>query len=459
MSWREVSFTAPKQHVRPMGGLEAFVERVAHPSANEGREPWCIASVVSLRLLGSAKQCTLERIMEPAWKKLRFKHPNIAAELRDGSLRYEVPSSASVAQWANKTFFIAPMHVRAKTIMAEFTPASLMTLHYLPYFNELVIHSSQWRIDSVGFSMLWDSLFDAILDVICGNTEEPAWGLETQRLVPSFEAALGNSVHPTAQDRRVAQEYYDDISLLEGCVGIRHHMKGLGVQGVTRRLRVLYFTSITQAVLDACAELGLMLEAAVYASLASTIYDLAPLARRSEDFATKFFWDLRPHLPEPWDGPQSAVLNCRTWDVVRFPSSQTWLDRARAIHDIYQAGKDSQFVKAQCAFGPCLSTLWMPLTISEPGLNSVDFSYDCAFDRHVKPVYGHEACGLVISRFEAYSKILDARPHLYLNVVRGCINLLLVYNDGYYEREDVADVLQGTSAALLTNLGVHPRLS
>lgn len=157
MPWQKLSNAL---YQRPIGDNEKFLSLLAAPSIPSGHELWGIFSVTSFRPVGSlatSETRQLEPLFRDAWKLLRFRHPSIASFESADTLNYVVPSSHSLDEWCNESFTTVTAGAAGPTtndVIASQKPVKTMAIVFIPHLSQLILRSSHWRTDGIGFFML-----------------------------------------------------------------------------------------------------------------------------------------------------------------------------------------------------------------------------------------------------------------------------------------------------------------
>jgi hypothetical protein len=379
----------------------------------------------------------LSQNLRQAWKALRFEHPSIACIADGGVLDYHVPHSQELDEWASETFFVMDDKISTDELIATFKPQRYVTLHYLPQSQQIVLHSSHWRMDAIGAQQLLNAFFEAAV-----SHRDPAdlsWGTEPARLVPSIEEALNVPAEPTPEIHAEIQRLFGLSMASVGGIGISYLGDEKTLPGGTRNARLVLPEATTAAIVKACEERNYTVTGAVHAALAAINYIGAPPESRDKHYTSTLRFNLRPYLPKPFSTPSHASVLYTSGIMTKVPATQSWAANAKQYSDEYRRGVTSEFLQARKQFAIQMQEILKtmpPMRPSEIDISSLEYPEPLLSSAHA----GERGSVEVLST-SVRIETLTRQSYCCVGVFRGQLELNVCYNEGFHDAERVAGLL------------------
>ncbi|CAJ2500235.1 Uu.00g030880.m01.CDS01 [Anthostomella pinea] len=172
-----------------------------------GREHWGLYIVCSFELGPSLSGRNPSTALRDAWKTLRQEFPALAVNPDALTKKtYAVPSSVSVDEWANETFFVESS-ADPDDVVASYPSRDTPSLYFFPTRSQILFLCSHWRIDGLGTCMLLERFFTILAQ---GQPAPNSWTDGIQSISPSLEDAAGAPRTENPELVEFAQGYIED---------------------------------------------------------------------------------------------------------------------------------------------------------------------------------------------------------------------------------------------------------
>nr|UOS85816.1 acetylase/deacetylase [Hypoxylon rubiginosum] len=453
MPWLEVS---PSHWQRPLGENERMIKWIGDRAHAAGREHWSITVVGSFTLSGSLRDGKLEEKLRKAWMLLRFRHPSIASTAGADTVDYHVPDAKALEQWADETLnVISDSTTTAETLFASFKPSPYITGYFLPHTQQFVLHAAHWRTDGFGALQLLNAFFDAL----ASNLDPAAlpWGDEQARLVPSVEEVLELPEKATPEIQAATAGCLRSGALVAGSIGLPYGGDANTKPGGTHSVRRSLSESATASILAACDARNIRPLSAVHASLAAANYaGSASSANGTGHYTSTMRFSLRPYLREPFNSAQYASALYTGSYMAKVAPSNSWQENAAQYNELYAAGLSREFLIARRQFA--IQVLEMLSRAGElgPPRSEVDISSVDDAEKLVSPVHhgGKDGGALEVNDVSLGLECLAKETYLFFWIFRGKIEFNLVYNEAFYDKASMEEVVDTTVEALKKGLQV-----
>lgn len=419
-----------------------------------GREHWSITVAGSFRLSDVQQDGKLDERVRKAWKVFRFNHPSIASTAGANTVDYLVPDAKALEQWTDETLdIVSDPNTTADTLFANFKPTPYITGHFLPHTGQFVLHAAHWRTDGYGGLQLLNAFFDALASNI-----DPAtlpWGDEPARLVPSIEEVLELPEEPTPEIQAATAECLRSGAVVAGSIGLPYlgdlDTKPRGTHSIRRSLP----ESTTAAVLAACDARNLMPLSAVHASLAAANFiGSAASANGDGHYTSTMRFGLRPYLREPYNTAQSASALYSGSYMAKVDPGNSWEENAARYNELYTAGLSNEFLIARRQFAAQVLGMLEKTGSLGPPRSEVDMSSVDDAEKLVSPVHRSGGGVLEVDDINLGVECVARETYLFYWMFRGKIEFNLTYNEAFYEKASMEEVMNTIVDALKKGLQV-----
>jgi hypothetical protein len=387
---------------------------------------------------------------------MRFHHPSLAAYVTDDNdhLTYTVPRPEDIESWIDKTLTVADHAADSAEVIPTLEPNPYGTLVYIPRSNELLGHTAHWRSDGIGVAMLMDRLLQLLVEPNLTDPITLPWGEEPRRLAPAVEDAANMPLHPDESQVSLSNRLVGTFALVGGAVGIPHFGSETSPPQGTFSATETLTDSMTNAVVDACKSQGLSVTSAVHASVAAANWKLAVQERKLEHYTSTVRFSLRPYLPEPYSGPAYPSGLYTTGWMDKVDPAQTWLEYARHYNEVYQKGLSREYINAHRAYASGLGNMLQNLPADLPIQSDVDISSIGVAEDLIKRSYGSEKLTLEVVSMSVGVEILTRQAVCFVWTFRDQLNLHVVYNEAYHEKDQMISFVAAVKVALLEGLEI-----
>ncbi|KAI1860568.1 hypothetical protein JX265_009967 [Neoarthrinium moseri] len=162
---------------RPLGNLELFFKTLSDAGRPLNREHWTIHAALQLRFQSSLVDPI--PLLRRSWEILRYQYPALGATITHDKResthgRPHLKAETSNAHtWINDTFIVSHDCDSASSLFSTLLSTATATCYWIPRSSEFVIRSSHWRIDGVGMAFLCHDFMKALGWVIRQGLETP----------------------------------------------------------------------------------------------------------------------------------------------------------------------------------------------------------------------------------------------------------------------------------------------
>ena len=399
----------------------------------------------------------IESALEHAWKTMRYDHPQIACIACGDTNVYEVPDTAALDAWLEKTFIVVPAPVTREELLESFRPSALATLHYLRHTSEIIIHTSHWRIDYVGGLSLLHNLLTA-----CIKPRHIQFGDERKNLWPSRDKIAKLNSPDIVESPGMLEERgkaVRNILIPLGdlpSIGLRTQNRYRPPGGTLRSVITLE-ASTTSAIVSASKKRGLTVTAAVHAALIVATQQLAPIPSSSSVYTTWGVFNIRPQLQAPYNDPALYPTGPQVISLPVVLHTSTYAHIAVQLNEFYKQPMPSPAgSRIREDLVGLYTTLLVTLASTTPAelpapteliLNSVGI-----VDGYLKRNYGDM---IEVRDFWIAPETMTPQLQCYLWTWQGKMTLSAFYNETFYEREFVQGFLKRALGVLYGELGVE----
>ncbi|CAG8976547.1 hypothetical protein HYALB_00011024 [Hymenoscyphus albidus] len=155
---------------RPLGNLEIFFKKLADLGAPLQHEHWAVH--LALRL--DVEVADPEAHLRKAWQIVAHQHPAIRSTVsparKDDDAKPSndlyVVTPFDAESWMKETFRVERDHEDANALFATLRPSAFTMCYWLPRSSELVIRSSHWRLDGIGVLGISSIFLSAFAEVL-----------------------------------------------------------------------------------------------------------------------------------------------------------------------------------------------------------------------------------------------------------------------------------------------------
>ena len=451
MSWSEAS---RGRHQRPLGENEQFIKLIGDRAHPAGREQWSVTATATFKACDDRTGTEWSETLREGWKLLRFEHPSIASTVTGNVLDYVTPNTSSLAEWLDRTFFVVEdPATSADDLIASLKPSPFVTLHFLPYQWEVVLHTAHWRTDGYGALQLLNTFFVAVASVVDAGPPKISWGEELARLVPSVETALNLPASTTPHVEVAVRQFLATGAHLLGTVGIPYRGDLMTRPGGTRRVRLQLPKVTTEALVAACQARGIGVFSAVHAALAAVNYARAPADARDKHYTSTIRLSLRPYLQEPYNTPALASGLYTGGYMFKVPSTQSWADNAKQYEAEYERGVTEDFLQSRRQYA-ILALEGLRKGIPPPPVSNIDISFVDGADQLVTPVLESKNVPLEILSLGFGVETLTRQTYCTAWKFRDQVEFNLWFNEAYHDATTAAELLETLRDVLVKELQI-----
>ncbi|KAF2490276.1 hypothetical protein BU16DRAFT_148184 [Lophium mytilinum] len=476
MSW---SIASDNSRTRPLDNAEIFFESLTPSGLPPKLQHWAIAAVLQLRLPASVPDHVL--CLQRAWLLLRRLHPSLGGKLLkpdDSSTPILSIPPLDPDEWISTSFF-THSNTSATEIFPTLGVTPTVTCHYFPDTREVLFHIAHWRMDGIGTQMLTHYFLTLLSSVLAlGPTADlDAYAPTLQPcLNPGLDAIIGPAatLHPLPVHLQTAAQEL-----------ISHFVGGLPSIGLptlpnseqalpanTFNTPLTLTPATTTAVIAACKARGISVTTAVHASLVRVTGTYPQHAASSTSFASFVPKNLRKALPTPYSTDAYAVGVFMTGFPVRVdgaagPERKGWAEVAQELHagntiDMEKLptadGQAVRYFDIMGAYVPGLVGMFAMKPLEGwPLMQTPGFSSLGRVEEYVREEYGVEGGGekVEVEEWWLATEMLTREIGVHLWTWRGRLRLMGSFNESFYEKGFVAEVLEQVKGELLKGLGIE----
>lgn len=441
---------APGVYERPFDSLEKFHASIAATGANFQREHYFIGSVIRLHTKPAISD------LKQAWKALCHQHPRIAATTDETRTRfqYTVPTAEALEQWLEETFIVHPENEpspsSAENLHRVLPPSPLFKLHWLPSSRELLFRATHWRTDGKGMMLL----LDAYLSILSSSAEDVVFdGSEVSRIAPPLDELLCPNFEVTED---VQQASKAELSVVFNGPELASFERALPniAPGDTYRISHQFSKDTTAQIIAASKKRGLKMTTAVQSALFVTaIRHSTPSDGR---LLTLNAFNLRKHLPAPWNGSQGASGLYHTGRLfsVNLEDGKDFASISGILRSHYQEDIRNLFSFLPYNADMLRAMVSAPVEISNqaPGASHTDLSSFGVVDSSIQTCYTGSRYTLEIEDWWMGVHIVNKLLQTYLWTRDGKLQLACHYNEAFYEHDFVEQFLQEWKSVIVNEL-------
>jgi hypothetical protein len=460
MTWQE---TSVGRYERNFDSLEHFYRAITSAGASLQKQHYFLSGAARLKRVPPAT------VLQRAWKALRHRYPQMAAEADESGSRfvYTVPSPKAVEAWLQETFIVEPESRSATDLYSTLQPSSAFKLYYIPQSRELLFRVPHWRIDGIGLLHLQEPFFRILAQ---GPSESPFDGSEVARLAPSLDEAASVPQELTPVTSHAADA--ELAVLLNGMPAVSMVTLPNAEPTIPRRTGINLATDLTARIIRACKGRGITVTTGVHAALVLAMqpymqHDFDPATRGAGGGKYTCFnpLDVRKHLPAPWNGPDAAVslYHAGLPYSIDLVTHQDFPSIAGHLGSYY--GRNLAQGEPRNLFGflteyvhKVLGLLGMQMQPDDPlkqpahpELSSLGIINQYLAHQHV----GAEASSIELEDWRAAVEVTNRLLLVYIWTWNGQMHLDANYNQAFYEPGFVDRFLEEWKGVLLTELGVE----
>ena len=442
MPWKEVS---PGRFERAFSGLEDYYQAIGALGAPLNRENYSISSSAKFRINQRGED--VAAALQHAWKAMRYRHPSIAAFPDGGMYVYKVPDAEALDSWMAETFITVSPPRTTDDLLATFTPAKLAKLYYLPHTSEVMVHSSHWRIDGIGYLHLLHRFFEAVAD-----SSLIEFGDEGKNLSPGLDEVMSIPEPWTEEAGQAGQNALMDYSKELPTIGMK--TKAGQVPGATQRCRMTLSPEETSAIIAGCKSNGFSVTSCVHAAIVCVAQQKGDSGIPATKYTSLFAWDFRKYCPPPYDGADHPVASYHSG----FPGTirpSTFLDNASQWQKIYSRNPTSKewgvfdWHAAYIRFGITSLTQTPPpgsTVPTDPSLSSLG-----DIGSLVKAKYG-DTVEVVDIWVGVETLTRQIATHIW--TWEGRMSFSACFNENFYDADFVEEYLKNVKEELMKGLGI-----
>ncbi|BCR91315.1 uncharacterized protein ACHE_70158A [Aspergillus chevalieri] len=449
LGWTE---TSPGVFKKDFDGAEKIYRKILQSFAHYGKEHWCLHCICSLRFDPSvhSPESTAGELRN-AWKLVRFEFPGLSIIPDDLTKVYTIPTAAAVEQWADETFFVETEKQPDQVLSTIQLPRELPSLYYFPSSSEILFVSSHWRIDAIGTCMLLDRFFTIFVEQPGKTKYEIQWEKEIDNMSPSMEDAAGSATVYTPEIEDLAQKAIAKHQEALKTAGLPYHGDKTTIPGDSSRQAFAFTKESTRNLVSACRAKGITVTAAIHSALAETIFLLGPSEHQDLDHTAVMSVNIRKYLPSPYNSPSHACQTYVTGITPRARRHSSFLDRAAALKEEYKSWYSDLYLHSlRLIYKYHGDALFAPPKPDAAPPSGVFMSSLGVIEPYLRGDYG----SLQVEEFRFGVSMITRQMIVYAWTFHNQLVLSVNYNEAYYNKDLVQDVLEKTRSCLETELGV-----
>ena len=447
MSWTESS---KGRFERPLSTVETLYKTLANLGTPINREHWAVRLYARFQSNHSVEDA--ETSIRHAWKTMRHDHPQIAS-YAEGNLRvYQTPDSGALESWLKETFIVDPI-ATPEDLLANVRPTPLPCLYYLPRDSEIFIQIPHWYIDGPGSFCLLNNLFEAI-----AAPRQIDFGDETKNLSPGLEEALGLPMSSIAEHQQAATEMIMKHVGSLPSIGLPPDLPSQ-IPGATHRLELKLSPKLTKALVTACRARDITVTVATHAALVAATHRLAADEAQERNYTSFGAIGLRPYLNQEYTDAKTHPINIYLYGLpVSFKPTSFSADSTHLSHfykQLSQPPSRAEKLPLLPSFTHiCATMAAQPPPPEMPQATEPVLSSNGVVDKYLKREYGNGDGGVVLERFWLASEVITKQPVVYVLTWREELSLSVCYNEAFYARGKMDELLRLTREVLVGELGV-----
>lgn len=377
--------------------------------------------IAGIQIEWSEKSELIEERARAAWRRLRYKHPSIAAHLSSGGWTYTIAAHENLEKWGHETFVSVDT-----SEAASFHEEKRPTMYFLRDLGEFRLHCPHSYLDGLGAAILFH---DFLLE-LAGDDGKKVWGTrhpgdEVTNLPKSLWSAADIS-HDTADTSSDDQLIH--LPRSEILCGLPSITGGNNTPENTRIERVRLSTHQTEALYSTAKSRGLSVTHLVHAALAQAIKDIEGPVEWAQASAL-LLTNLRNFCTgDPALGSRAAALRIGIWPI-EFAVHGLW-GTAIAIREAYRGVLNSQ----RSSLPIMVPVLQKLLHARHPPLcESVILSSLGNVTPYLRPSYND----IKLRDFWATMRPMDSSIPVHLHSLFGRGNISFHYNRSYHTDQQI----------------------
>ncbi|CRG91989.1 hypothetical protein PISL3812_09043 [Talaromyces islandicus] len=447
MSWQQ---TAPGVYVRPFDTIELFYRGIAASGAHLQREQYLISSAVRF------KDAVSPADLRQAWKALIHKYPQQAtvADESGSQLTYTVLSPESLDAWVEKMLIVYPESDTrsAEDLDVALSPSPVLMGHYLPASRELLFRTPHWRSDGIGLILLQDAFFTLLAEG--SSTKDFVFdGSEISRFPATMDSAASINMEVTPEISQGADAQL--AALFTGSApAVFDPALPNNLPGESRRMGTHLSREESQKIIAASKARGLTVTVAVHAALLCVMLKYAtPADGRLISFTT---YNVRDRLPAPWNGSAAAgtVYHTGRPCSVEFGANKTYDEIAKFLTTDYKRDLQPLF-DFMASYVPKIGAMLaapLELALQAPGGAHPELSSLGDLDKRLKSRYEGAANAVEVQDWWLGVEIINRLLQSYLWTRNGELHIAHHYNEAFYDRAFVEQVMREWKATIVKEL-------
>ncbi|KAL3471750.1 hypothetical protein BJX99DRAFT_236912 [Aspergillus californicus] len=428
MGWSEVS---PGRWECPLGGMEDYFSYIVDNSAAHcnGRQDLVILSTFTVDI----NVPDVEAALKQAWKRLRYKHPQLAATTEENKKVYEVPDESSLQEWVENTFIVSAA-VDVTEMYRTVKPINQSTLYYIPNSSELALRVRHHISDGIGSLRAMHYFFKVLEEP---SSEPIPWGSEPIRLPPSFEEALGNPPLTPEESEKGAARMWAYMGNMPG-IGVPTK-NGTVPAGESLNVETCLSPATTAALIKASKERGISVTATVHAAYVQTLINHADPNSNTTRYTGITAHNVRKYLPQtPEYQDAFSLYYSAQFATVNLPASVSEI--ARQLHHHYQMSLNPDALRVHDAFTKTIcAVVRTPEYQAAPVPSDAGTSSIGIVERYLQQTY---ADTVTVRRYKLQCDVVIGMTTLHFWTFRGQLHFVFSFNGAYEQPETIRMYLE-----------------
>ncbi|KAH8694198.1 hypothetical protein BGW36DRAFT_384539 [Talaromyces proteolyticus] len=447
--------TSPGRWERPIDSLEDYFVTIADLTRPVGGEHFSLSFGAQIKFHPERTLEDIEAALKQAWTVLRFEHPQLATTVEGSHMVYETLRNESAQQdWLSRTVVMDTSSNSSAELFPQLNQSPKQAvLYYLRTSSEVVIHSSHWRTDGIGATLLLSQLLKHIATPL---TSAIVFGSECARLHPSHFALLGASDKPPE-----ASQYITDQSLADYIA----HLPSIQIPSAGEPMQKLSPTTHRQEIVICDQQTTDLVASARARGVTLTVVAHAALIHATKRMNTSISLDenasyacicpvsLRDQLPSPYNGPSYAASVAMTGVPMGFTSTNLKKD-IEFLQGLYRnEAKRPERIEGLRAFQTKMTTILKQPPIAEvpipahPTLNSLGL-----IEQNLQSSYPSDHGDLEVDKYWIGTSVVDHTVWVYIWTWKKKLTISATYNTGIYDDRIIGNFLEQFSQVLIKEL-------
>ena len=365
---------------------------------------------------------------------------------------YDAPQDNDLGSWMAETFLVE----RALTVdelLVSSRRSLLPTLYYLPKSSEILLCSSNWRIDAIGATSVLNLLFKFLVE-----PSDMSFSDESKNLSPGRDEAASLPQDPSQEDDNAATSLLMDYSTNQPSLGLPIELVN-EVSGAFCRMETTLQQVTTASITAACKERDLTVTTAVHAALIVALQQASSCTSSGERYTGWGSFNYRPYLDPEYTDP---AMNPFTVMLCGLPISfitSSFHENASALKSFYAQLRDpfnnaslrailEPYTKKQ------LEMMNHPPPPGVPRPNDPLMVSVGNLDPYLHRTYGQQGT-VEVTKFWLGAVILTRQPMFYVWTWQGKMRLCMCYNDKFYTKRFMRSFVDRVLGILFEELAVE----